>query len=75
MDGERGQVVGDTGDRGGIAGLPGGRERRRLLAGDRHGLVTGLGVADVEDGPEVGLQLGLVVGGDLGEGVAGSMGP
>ena len=73
VDGERGQVVGDAGDRGGIAALPGSRERRRLLAGDRHGLVAGLGVADVEDRSELGLHLGLVMGGHLGQGVAGAV--
>ena len=57
----------------GIAALPGGGERGGLAAGDGDGLVAGLGVADVEDGPEVGLHLGLVVRGDLGQDVAGAV--
>jgi hypothetical protein len=42
VDRERGQVIGDTGNRRRVAGPPFGRERRRLLAGDGHGLVTRL---------------------------------
>jgi hypothetical protein len=41
--------------------------------GDGDRLVAGLGVADVEDGPEVGFHLGLVVSGHLGEDVARSV--
>jgi len=55
VHGERCQVVGDAGDRRGVAGLPLGGELGGLLVGDGDGLVTGLGVADIEDGPKVGL--------------------
>jgi hypothetical protein len=72
---ERGQVVGDTRNRRGVAGLPGGRERGGLLAGDGDGLVARLGVADVEDGPEVGLDQVLVGRGDLGQEVADAVKP
>ena len=72
---ERGEVVGDARDRGGVAALPLGRELGRLVVGDGDGLVAGLGVADVEDGPEVGLHLVLVVDRDLGEHIAGAMKP
>src|SRR5215218_7516265 len=75
VDRERGEVVGDARDRGGVAALSLRRELGRLAAGDSDGLVAGLGVADVEDGPEVGLHLVLVMGGHLGQGVAGAVGP
>jgi hypothetical protein len=48
---ERGQVVGDAGDRCGVAGLPGGGEcgGPALGGGDRR--IAGFGLADVEDRP------------------------
>jgi hypothetical protein len=73
VDGERGEVVGDAGDRGGVAAVPPRREVGRLAVSGGDGLVAGLGVADVEDGPEVDLHLGLGVGRHLGQGVAGSV--
>jgi hypothetical protein len=52
---ERGEVVGDARDRRGVAALPLRREVGRLAVGDGDGLLAGLGVADVEEGPEVRL--------------------
>jgi hypothetical protein len=45
----------------GVADLPGGGERGGLALGDGDRLIAGLGLANVEDRPEVSLHLGLVV--------------
>jgi hypothetical protein len=66
------QVVGDAGDRCGVAVLPLGGERGGLVLGDGDRLLAGLGLANVEDRPEVGLHLGLVVRGHLGQHIAGA---
>ena len=73
VDRQRCQVAGDAGDRRRVAGLPLGGERGGppLRHGDR--LVAGFGLTDVEDRPEVGLDLGLVVGRYLGEHVPGAV--
>jgi len=55
VDGERGEIVGDTGDRRRIAGLPLGGERDGLALGNGDRLIAGLGLANVKDRPEVGL--------------------
>ena len=75
MDGEPGEVVGDAGDRRRVARAPLGRERFGLRACDRDGLVAGLGITNVKDGPAVGADLVVIVGGDLGEYVAGAVKP
>jgi hypothetical protein len=63
-------VAGDARDRRGVAGLPLRRELGGLAVRHRDGLVAGLGVADGEDGPEVGLYFVVVVGRHLGQDVA-----
>ena len=74
MHPQAGQVVGEAGDRGRVATLPLGRERLGLPLGDGDRCLAGLHlVAEVEDRPVVGLDLGLVDGGDLGEQVAGAV--
>jgi hypothetical protein len=45
---ERGEVVGDTGDRGGVAAPPLRRELGRLAVSDGDGLIARRGVADIE---------------------------
>jgi len=72
---ERGQVAGDAGDRRRVARAPLGRERLGLRSGDADRVVAGLGVADVEDRPVVAADLVMVVAGDLGEDVAGTVQP
>ena len=61
MDGEGGEIVGDTSDRRGVAGLPLGGERGGLALGNGDRLIAGLGLIYVEDRPEVSLHLGLVM--------------
>jgi hypothetical protein len=75
MHGERGEVAGDAGDRRRVAALPLGGERLGLPTGDADRVITGLGVADVEDRPVVSADLVMIVGGDLGEQVAGAVKP
>jgi hypothetical protein len=72
---ERRQVAGDAGDRRRVARAPLGRERLGLRSRDADRVVAGLGVADVEDRPVVAADLVMVVGGDLGEDVAGTVKP
>lgn len=57
----------------GVVGLPLGGELAGLAPGDRDGFVAGFGLADIEDLPEAGLHLGLVVRGVLGDHVAGAV--
>ena len=73
MHGERGEVAGDAGDRRRVGALPLGGERLGVPAGDADRVITGLGVADLEDRPVVSADLVLIAGGDLGEDVAGAV--
>jgi hypothetical protein len=73
--GQLGQGVGQAGDRRGVALLVAVGEGVRPAAGLGDRSLAGLGGDVVEDLPERGLDLGLGVGGDLGEQIPAAMKP